>query len=545
MPSPSKFPILIFVILAVGATVALMRAAGFGHGIVLGAAPASAMALAAALRLRGVGAAAAGAGFALGDVVAGLPSAAALADGAIHGAAAFLAFRAMRLGARRRRARTFLSDWGLFIGGAGVATAVVSLGVWLAARAGAAGSTASPLELAALTLAFEPLGLVIFGAVFANLRELRATIRAWRATLAMAAVAAVLLAAFGQLLRFSFGGIMTGWVMIVLSMPLSVLVSIQPISLPGALVAALATLPALHMLLGETGTVASLDYVSAALSLLVVVASWQITHMVNRDRIAALAEVEARVRERTERLEAMTREAQEANEAKSRLLATVSHEIRTPLNGVLGMTAVVLTGPLEPVARRHVEVIRASGFHLLTVVNRILDFSRLGNGSVELDPEPFDLRDLAEEVLREASFLPFAQGLELRAEISPSLVRRRMGPRGALRQVLTNLVANACRFTDRGGVVLRARDLPGGMLRIEVEDTGLGVPAEAQDRIFRPFEQAGERRGGTGLGLAICAEVVERMGGRIGVRSAPGEGALFWIEAPVPEDEPIPLALRA
>lgn len=545
MPSPSKFPILLLVILAVGATVALMRAAGFGHGIVLGAAPASAMALAAALRLRGVGAAAAGAGFALGDVVAGLPSAAALADGAIHGTAAFLAFRAMRLGARRRRARTFLSDWGLFIGGAGVATAVVSVGVWLAARAGVAESTASPLELAALTLAFEPLGLVIFGPVFANLRELRATLRAWRATLAMAAAAAVLLTAFGQLLRFSFGGIMTGWIMIVLSMPLSVLVSIQPISLPGALVAALAILPALHMLLGETGTVASLDYVSAALSLLVVVASWQITHMVNRDRIAALAEVEARVRERTERLEAMTREAQEANEAKSRLLATVSHEIRTPLNGVLGMTAVVLAGPLEPVARRHVEVIRASGFHLLTVVNRILDFSRLGNGSVELDPESFDLRDLAEEVLREASFLPFAQGLELRAEFSPSLVRRRMGPRGALRQVLTNLVANACRFTDRGGVVLRARDLPGGTLRIEVEDTGLGVPAEAQDRIFRPFEQAGERRGGTGLGLAICAEVVERMGGRIGVRSAPGEGALFWIEAPVPEDEPIPLALRA
>ena len=545
MPSPSKFPILLLVILAVGATVALMRAAGFGQGIVLGATPASAMALAAALRLRGGGAAAAGAGFALGDLVSGLPSAAALADGAIHGAAAVLAFWAMRFGARRRQARTFLNDWGLFIGGAGVATAVVSVGVWLAARAGVAESTASPLELAALTLAFEPLGLVIFGPVFANLRELRATLRAWRATLAMAAAAAVLLTAFGQLLRFSFGGIMTGWIMIVLSMPLSVLVSIQPISLPGALVAALAILPALHMLLGETGTVASLDYVSAALSLLVVVASWQITHMVNRDRIAALAEVEARVRERTERLEAMTREAQEANEAKSRLLATVSHEIRTPLNGVLGMTAVVLAGPLEPVARRHVEVIRASGFHLLTVVNRILDFSRLGNGSVELDPESFDLRDLAEEVLREASFLPFAQGLELRAEFSPSLVRRRMGPRGALRQVLTNLVANACRFTDRGGVVLRARDLPGGMLRIEVEDTGLGVPAEAQDRIFRPFEQAGERRGGTGLGLAICAEVVERMGGRIGVRSAPGEGALFWIEAPIPEDEPIPLALRA
>lgn len=544
MPSP-KFPTLIVLILAVGATVALMRAAGFGYGIVLGAAPASALALAAALRLRGAGAAAAGAGFALGDLVAGLPLAAALADGAIHGAAAYLAFRAMRFGARRRRARTFLSDWGLFVGGAGVATAVVMLGVWLAARAGAAGSAASPLGLAALTLVFEPLGLVVFGAVFANLREIRATILAWRGTLAMAAVAAVLLAAFDQLLRFSFDGIMTGWVMILLSMPLSVLVSIQPISLPGAIVAALATLPALHLLLGVTGTVASVDYVSAALSLLVVVASWQITHMFNRDRVAALAEVEARVRERTERLEAMTREAQEANAAKSRLLATVSHEVRTPLNGVLGMTAVVLAGPLEPVARRHVEVIRASGFHLLTVVNRILDFSRLGNAPIELDPEPFDLRDLAEEVLREASFLPFAAGLELRAEFSPALVHRRMGPRGALRQVLTNLVANACRFTDRGGVVLRALALPGGVLRIEVEDTGLGVPTEAQDRIFRPFEQAGERRGGTGLGLAICAEVVERMGGRIGVRSAPGEGALFWIEAPVPEDVLIPLALRA
>jgi len=227
-----------------------------------------------------------------------------------------------------------------------------------------------------------------------------------------------------------------------------------------------------------------------------------------------------------------------ANAAKTRFVARVSHEVRTPLNGVLGMAAVVLDGRLEPEVRRNVEVIRTSGLHLLDVINRLLDFSRMDRPVRESDVGELDLRELTDEVLSEARCLPYAAGLPLRVEIAPGLATRRRGYRQGLRQVLTNLVGNAAKFTDRGSVTVRLRALSAERLRVEVADTGIGMAASVQERVFLAYEQVDEasigRYGGTGLGLAICAEIVKRLGGRIGVESAPGTGSVFWFELDMP-----------
>jgi signal transduction histidine kinase len=332
---------------------------------------------------------------------------------------------------------------------------------------------------------------------------------------------------------------------LLLSLPFCLWVAMQRRSLDGAAIALVASHVLLVVLLSEAGAITAPDFVVSMLYLGALVALCQLVHAVNLDRLGAFAEIaahkgelEARVAERTARLMAMTERAQAADAAKSKFVATVSHEVRNPLNGVIGMASVVLAGDLDPRTRRNVEVIRASGLHLLDVINRILDFSRLGH---EPEPEPpveFDLRELVAEVIEEARALPAAEGLVLTAEIAPTVDPARRGSRQSLRQVLTNLVANGVKFTERGGVTLRVRARAEDLLRIEVQDTGIGIASDVQGRIFRPFEQADasttRRFGGTGLGLAISAEMVARMGGRIGVLSEEGQGSLFWIELPLP-----------
>ena len=198
------------------------------------------------------------------------------------------------------------------------------------------------------------------------------------------------------------------------------------------------------------------------------VATCQLLHAVNLDRLAALAEVETqkreletRVAERTARLTAANEAVLAADAAKSRFVARVSHEVRTPLNGVLGMAAMVLDGRLEPQVRRNVEVIRTSGLHLLDVINRLLDYSRLDRPLQASEIVEFDLDDLVDEVLEEARCLPYAEGLALRREDAPGLATWRRGYRQGLRQMLTNLVGNAAKFTDRGSVTVRLKPLAG------------------------------------------------------------------------------------
>ena len=348
---------------------------------------------------------------------------------------------------------------------------------------------------------------------------------------------------------------------LLLSVPFCLWVAMQRRSLDGAALSFVASHVGLVLLLRAVGSIDRAEYVTAIVYLNVLVATCQLVHAVNLDRLAALAEVEARkvdleerVARRTAHLNAMTERALAADAAKTRFMATVSHEVRNPLNGVLGMASVVLAGRLDPETRRNVEIIRTSGHHMLDVINRILDFSRLDHAPRGYDVSEFDLRAVVEEVLQEARFLPYADGLELRADLAPELRPWRKGYRRGLRQVLTNLVGNAAKFTAAGSITVRIVGLPEDRIRVEVEDTGIGVPPSDLERIFLPYEQAeGPGRGaqgGTGLGLAICAEVVRRMGGTIGVESQTGTGSRFWFELPlpivtVPEDGGPPLTVHS
>jgi PAS domain S-box-containing protein len=229
-------------------------------------------------------------------------------------------------------------------------------------------------------------------------------------------------------------------------------------------------------------------------------------------------------------------EAEAATRAKSAFLATMSHEIRTPLNGVLGMTQAMSQGELEPAQRERLEVIRQSGENLLALLNDLLDFSKIEAGKLTLEDGEFELDELARGAF--ATFAAVADGkdLDFRLEVEPAACGRYRGDPVRVRQVLCNLVSNALKFTDRGHVIVQIRRRARGLV-VQVSDSGIGMSREQCEHLFRPFEQAetstARRFGGTGLGLAICRDLVEMMGGRIGVRSSPGAGSIFSIRLPL------------
>ncbi len=221
---------------------------------------------------------------------------------------------------------------------------------------------------------------------------------------------------------------------------------------------------------------------------------------------------------------------------KDEFVSTVSHELRTPLNGIIGMTELLRRSELPPRERAYVEAIAESGDVLLSLINDILDFSKLQAGKLELENVDLDVRQVVEDVAAMLAVQAQAKGVELTTEVAPDVPRGLTGDPARLRQVLTNLVSNAVKFTPRGSVHVSASLLEqtadGVRLHFAVRDTGIGIAPEAQARLFQPFSQADSsitrQHGGTGLGLAISKQLVERMGGEIGVESAPGQGSTFW-----------------
>jgi PAS domain S-box-containing protein len=232
-------------------------------------------------------------------------------------------------------------------------------------------------------------------------------------------------------------------------------------------------------------------------------------------------------------------QAESASRAKSRFLAMVSHEVRTPLNGILGMADLLRDTALTPEQATYVKAVKTSGEALLSLIEEILDFSKIEAGRIDLDAREFDLAALVEETVELIAPRGQAKSLEVAGYVEDALPRKVIGDAARLRQVLLNLAGNAVKFTDRGGVAVIAE--PGvrpGEIDFLVRDSGVGIDPAQHDRIFLEFEQgdSGTARkfGGSGLGLAISRRIVERMGGRIAVESAPGAGATFRVTVPLP-----------
>ncbi len=267
----------------------------------------------------------------------------------------------------------------------------------------------------------------------------------------------------------------------------------------------------------------------------VALAAWIWTARMRR-HLAIRDELRRAVEERTRELEAARVQAEQANQLKSEFLANMSHEIRTPMNGIIGMAHLALAASPQGPEREALETIRDSAESLLVVLNDVLDFSKIEAGRLDVEEAPVRIRGILDSAYRILQPRFIEKGIQFTRQVEDAVPEWILGDPVRLRQVLLNLLSNALKFTDRGGVVVKIAKPSPEELRIAVEDTGVGISAEKLGVVFDPFRQAdgsiARRYGGTGLGLAISSRLVQLMGGHIGVASEPGKGSTFTIHLP-------------